>query len=213
MESAFFKGLILKSVLFLFRGMYSMNVLFQKEEEKKITTQRELVEHLLAGSGDVDEMSEENRREMDVRIMAKLKSGKKLSQKELDYLRRTNPILYAEAMRVQRMAEALEEQLKHAKSKEEVNQIFTTALSGISKNDPDREYLIASFNRISEEFRKSKAYNELPTTIEEAKKKKKQVDPDPDLFKEDDEDDDQDLKNWSPLQEMFDQMPSFSVSA
>ena len=191
--------------------MYSVNVLFQKEEEKKITTQRELVEHLLAGSGDVDEMSEENRREMDARIMAKLKSGKKLSQKELDYLRRTNPILYAEAMRVQRMAEALEEQLKHAKSKEEVNQIFTTALSGISKNDPDREYLIASFNRISEEFRKSKAYNELPTTIEEAKKKKKQADPD--LFKEDDEDDDQDLKNWSPLQEMFDQMPSFSISA
>ena len=192
-----------------------MNVLLQKEEEKKITTQRELVEYLLAGSNDVDEMSEENRREMDTRIMAKLKSGKKLSQKELDYLRRTNPILYAEAMRVQRMAEALEEQLKHAKSKEEVNQIFTTALSGISKNDPDREYLIASFNRISEEFRKSKAYNELPTTIEEAKKKKKQADPDPDLFKEDDEDDDHDhdLKNWSPLQEMFDQMSSFSVSA
>ncbi len=190
-----------------------MNVLFQKEEEKKITTQRELVEHLFAGSGDVDEVSEENRREMDARIIAKLKSGKKLSQKELDYLRRTNPILYAEAMRVQRMAEALEEQLKHAKSKEEVNQIFTTALSGISKNDPDREYLIASFNRISEEFRKSKAYNELPTTIEEAKKKKKQADPDPDLFKEDDEDDDHDLKNWSPLQEMFDQMSSFSVSA
>ncbi len=188
-----------------------MKVLFQKEEEKKITTQRELVEHLLAGSDNVDEMSEENRREMDARIMAKLKSGRKLSQKELDYLRRTNPILYAEAMRVQRMAEVLEEQLKHAKSKEEVNQIFTTALSGISKNDPDREYLIASFNRISEEFRKSKAYNELPTTIEEAKKKKKQADPD--MFKEDDEDDDQDLKNWSPLQEIFDQMPSFTVSA
>ena len=213
MEGAFFKGLFLKDVLFVWRGMYSMNVLLQKEEEKKITTQRELVEHLLTGSSDVDKMSEENRREMDARIMAKLKSGKKLSQKELDYLRRTNPILYAEAMRGQRMAEALEEQLKHAKSKEEVNQIFTAALSGISKNDPDREYLIASFNRISEEFRKSKAYNELPTTIEEAKKKKKQTDQETDLFKEDDVDDDQDLKNWSPLQEMFDQMPSFSVSA
>lgn len=192
------------------KGDYNVVIDLKKTEEKKITSQRELVEHLLAGSGDVDEMSEENRREMDARIMAKLKSGKKLSQKELDYLRRTNPILYAEAMRVQRMAEALEEQLKHAKSKEEVNQIFTTALSGISKNDPDREYLIASFNRISEEFRKSKTYNELPTTIEEAKKKKKQTNQDPDLFREDD---DQNLKNWSPLQEMFEQMPSFSVSA
>ena len=189
-----------------------MNVLLQKEDEKKITSQRELVEYILSNSDNVNEMSEENRRELDARIMAKLKSGKKLSQKELDYLRRTNPILYAEAMRVQRMAEALEEQLKHAKSKEEVNKIFT-ALSGISKKDPDREYLIASFNRISEEFRKSKAYNELPTTIEEAKKKKKQTDQDPDLFKEDDEDEDQDLKNWSPLQEMFEQMPSFSVIA
>ena len=192
-----------------------MNVLFQKEEEKKITTQRELVEHLLAGSGDVDEMSEENRREMDARIIAKLKSGKKLSQKELDYLRRTNPILYAEAMRVQRMAEALEEQLKHARSKEEVNQIFTTALSGISKNDPDREYLVASFNRISAEFRKSKMYNKMPATNEEAKQKKKQVDPDKDLFKEDDEEntDGFDLSSWSPLREMYDQMPSFVAGA
>ena len=192
-----------------------MNVLFQKEEEKKITTQRELVEHLFAGSGDVDEMSEENRREMDARIIAKLKSGKKLSQKELDYLRRTNPILYAEAMRVQRMAEALEEQLKHARSKEEVNQIFTTALSGISKNDPDREYLVASFNRISAEFRKSKMYNKMPATNEEAKQKKKQVDPDKDLFKEDDEEntDGFDLSSWSPLREMYDQMPSFVAGA
>jgi hypothetical protein len=192
----------------------SMNIFFEKPEEQKITSQRELVEHLLNNSGDVDEMSEENRREMDARIMAKLKSGKKLSQKELDYLRRTNPILYAQAMRVQRMAEALEEQLKHARSKEEVNQIFTTALSGISKNDPDREYLVASFNRISTEFRKSKMYNKLPTTIEEVKKKKKQIDPDKDLFKEDNDDKDGfDLSSWSPLRELYDQMPSFVAGA
>ena len=84
-----------------------MNIFFEKPEEQKITSQRELVEHLLNNFGDVDEMSEENRREMDARIMAKLKFGKKLSQKELDYLRRTNPILYAQAMRVQRMAEGI----------------------------------------------------------------------------------------------------------
>ena len=38
-------------------------------------------------------------------------------------------------------------------------------------------------NRISTEFRKSKMYNKLLTTVEEAKKK--QIDPDKDLFKED----------------------------
>ena len=46
------------------------------------------------------------KQEMLSRIMGKLKSGKKLSAKELDFLRRTDPILYAHALRVQRMAEA-----------------------------------------------------------------------------------------------------------
>ena len=192
-----------------------MNIFFEKPEEQKITSQRELVEHLLNNFGDVDEMSEENRREMDARIMAKLKFGKKLSQKELDYLRRTNPILYAQTMRVQRMAEALEEQLKHAKSKEEVNQIFTNALSRI-KNDPDKEYLMASYNRISTEFRSSKMYHSLPVTIEEANMKKKRINPDKSLFEDDEEgsaDFEIDLKNWSPLQEVYDQMPSFEIGA
>jgi len=64
---------------------------------------------------------EEKKQEMLSRIMGKLKSGKKLSAKELDFLRRTDPILYAHALRVQRMAEALKQQLSHAKSKQEAN--------------------------------------------------------------------------------------------
>ena len=55
--------------------------------------------------------------------------------------------MYAHALRVQRMAEAVEEQLKHAKSKEEADRIISFALSGISKNDPDREYIFAAVNR------------------------------------------------------------------
>lgn len=62
------------TVFFISGG--SMNIFFEKPEEQKITSQGELVEHLLNNSGDVDEMSEENRREMDAQIMAKLKSGK-----------------------------------------------------------------------------------------------------------------------------------------
>ena len=58
---------------------------------------------------------EEKKQEMLSRIMGKLKSGKKLSAKELDFLRRTDPILYAHALRVQRMAEALKQQLSHAR--------------------------------------------------------------------------------------------------
>lgn len=110
------------------------------------------------------------------------------------------------------MAEAVEEQLKHAKSKEEADQIISSALSGISKNDPDREYIFAAVNRISTEFHKSGAYEKLPNTVEEGDKEGKESG---DVFSEaEDEDDDGfDLKNWSPLTEVYDSMPTFSVGA
>ena len=98
---------------------------------------------------------EEKKQEMLSRIMGKLKSGKKLSAKELDFLRRTDPILYAHALRVQRMAEALKQQLSHAKSKQEANDMITSAIAGVSDKDPDKEYLLAAYNEVSKNFHKS----------------------------------------------------------
>ena len=174
----------------------------KKEEPKKITTTKELAQYILESGNDVEKMSEEDRSRMDAQITAKLQSGKKLSQKEMDYLRKTNPIMYAHALRVQRMAEAVEEQLKHAKSKEEADRIISSALSGISKNDPDREYIFAAVNRISTEFHKSGAYEKLPNTVEEGDKEGKESG---DIFSDadDKEDDGFDLKNWSPLREVY----------
>lgn len=184
----------------------------KKEEPKKITSIKELAQYIIESGNDVEKMSEEDRAKMDARIMAKLKSGNKLSQKELDYLRKTNPIMYAHAMRVQRMAEAIEEQLKHAKSKEEADCIISASLSGISKNDPDREYIYAAVNRISTEFHKSGAYEKLPNTVEEGDKKNMESG---DVFSDAEDEDDEgfDLKNWSPLTEVYDSMPTFSVGA
>ena len=184
----------------------------KKEEPKKITSTKELAQYIIENGNDVEKMSEEDRAKMDARIMAKLKSGNKLSQKELDYLRKTNPIMYAHAMRVQRMAEAVEEQLKHAKSKEEADSIISASLSGISKNDPDRKYIYAAVNRISTEFHKSGAYEKLPNTAEEGDKKNKESG---DVFSDAEDEDDEgfDLKNWSPLTEVYDSMPTFSVGA
>ena len=184
----------------------------KKEEPKKITSTKELAQYIIESVNDVEKMSEEDRAKMDARIMAKLKSGNKLSQKELDYLRKTNPIMYAHAMRVQRMAEAIEEQLKHAKSKEEADSIISASLSGISKNDPDREYIYAAVNRISTEFHKSGAYEKLPNTVEEGDKKNMESG---DVFSDAEDEDDEgfDLKNWSPLTEVYDSMPTFSVGA
>jgi len=184
----------------------------KKEEPKKITSTKELAQYIIESGNDVEKMSEEDRAKMDARIMAKLKSGNKLSQKELDYLRKTNPIMYAHAMRVQRMAEAIEEQLKHAKSKEEADSIISASLNGISKNDPDREYIYAAVNRISTEFHKSGAYEKLPNTVEEGDKKNRESG---DVFSDAEDEDDEgfDLKNWSPLTEVYDSMPTFSVGA
>ena len=184
----------------------------KKDEPKKITSTKELAQYIIESVNDVEKMSEEDRAKMDARIMAKLESGKKLSQKELDYLRKTNPIMYAHAMRVQRMAEAIEEQLKHAKSKEEADSIISASLSGISKNDPDREYIYAAVNRISTEFHKSGAYEKLPNTVEEGDKKNRESG---DVFSDAEDEDDEgfDLKNWSPLTEVYDSMPTFSVGA
>ncbi len=119
--------------------------------------------------------------------------------------------MFAHALRIQRMAETVEEQLKHAKSKEEADRIISSTLCGISKNDPDREFILAAVNRISDEFHRSGAYEKLPNTTEEEKEKKNDQ-KNGDFFSET-KDDGFDLKNWSPLKELYESLPTFSVVA
>ena len=187
----------------------TLHLNLNKEEQKKITTVNELAEYVLAKSVGCEDLSDEEKEKMDARIMAKLKAGKKLSQKEMEYLRRTNPMMYAQAMRIQKMAEAVEEQLKHARSKEEANRIVSSAISGISKNDPYKEYIVAAINRVSTEFHKSGAYSKLPNTIEDAKKKGAHTNDVEFSDGEENEEDEFDLMNWSPLTEVYDSMPTF----
>ena len=191
----------------------TLHLNLNKEEQKKITTVNELAEYVLAKSVGCEDLSDEEKEKMDARIMAKLKAGKKLSQKEMEYLRRTNPMMYAQAMRIQKMAEAVEEQLKHARSKEEANRIVSSAISGISKNDPYKEYIVAAINRVSTEFHKSGAYNKLPNTIEDAKKKGARTNDVEFSDGEENDEDEFDLMNWSPLTEVYDSMPTFSAGA
>ena len=192
-----------------------LNLKQDDNKTKKITNSKELAEYIRDSFRNVENMSDEERAKKDAQIIAKLQSGKKLSQKELDYLRRTNPMLYAHAMRVQRMAEAIEEQLKHAKSKEEADRIISSAMTGISKNDPDKEYMMAAVNRISTEYHKSGAYSKLPNTMAEANKKnsKESGDVFSDAEDEEDSDDGFDLMNWSPLTEVYDSLPTFNAGA
>ena len=185
------------------------------KETKTITNKTELAEYLLEKVDEITKIPEKNDENMEAIIMAKLNSGKKLTPKEMEYLRRTNPVLYAHALRVQIMINAIEEQLKHARSKEEVNRILSSSMIGISKNDPDREFIFAAVNRIDTEFHKSGAYEKLPDTIEEAQKKNSEESGDVFSDAEDEEDNNGgfDLKNWSPLTEVYDSLPTFSAGA
>lgn len=164
-----------------------------------------------------DEMSEEEKQKMYARIRAKLKAGKKLTSKELEFLRKNDPIMYQRALRIQKMAENVKNQLKQAKSKQQANMIISQSMGGISDKDPDKEYMVAAINRIATEFRKSGAYSRLPATDEEAMKKGKKVKVSDKDFGDDsddnsDNDSDIDLFNWTPLQEIIDSLPKFNVN-
>lgn len=184
----------------------------KRNEEEKITTVEGLRNYILEKNNGLEKFSEEDKAKKDAQIINKLKAGKKLTSDELRYLRKTNPIMYAHAMRVQVMAKAVEEQLKHAKSKEEANRIVSGTISGISKDDPDKEYIVAAVNRISKEMHQSPAYNRLPNTDADVQKvREKQLGS---CFEDAEEEDDDnkdgfDLSNWSPLQEVIDAMPKF----
>ena len=112
------------------------------------------------------------------------------------------------------IAEEVEKELKAAKSKEEANRIVSTAVSGISDDDPDKEYIVAAVNRVSDEFHKSGAYSRLPGTQESAEKRKQKKE-NGICFKREDEaaDEKEELMNWSPLQEVIEKLPTFTAGA
>ena len=99
-------------------------------------------------------MSEEAKNDYLAKIMAKLKSGKKLTPEEMRFLQSENPVLYQQAARVQTMRESLENRMAHAKSREEAAEIYADAIAHISKDDPMKEYLAAAYGDVLKEKEK-----------------------------------------------------------
>ena len=62
-------------------------------------------------------------------IMMKFNAGKKLSAKELAYLREHNPEMYKKVQQTLMEREMLERQMEQAKTKEQSNQVYMTAVS------------------------------------------------------------------------------------
>lgn len=159
-----------------------------------------------------DAAAEEKKQQKLQHIMNKLKHGKKLTAQEMDFLKMNYPDAYQRALRVQKMAEMLENQLKHAKFKQEANGYIAAAIGGVSDDDPDKEYLVAAYNEISKEFHHSSAYHRLPDTIEDAKKQRKSSgDNGFERNTEDENDSNEDLMQWTPLQEIIDAAPTLEL--
>lgn len=118
-------------------------------------------------------MTEEEKTAYFQRILAKLKSGKKLTAEEMRFLQAEHPEFYPQAARVQAMREGLETRLKCCRSKEAAQTMFANAMDSVSDEDPMKEYLVAAYQTVMEDFKKSDAYKELPDTEEEARRTKR----------------------------------------
>ncbi len=113
---------------------------------------------------------EDVRAKKEAKIRSKLEAGVPLTRKEMEFLRKYNPRLYAIALRVEIKRKALEERLSHAKSKSEVQDIQLEAMATIRKDDPAKKYMVAAVEYAMKEFKETKFYKTLPETKEEAKK-------------------------------------------
>lgn len=112
-------------------------------------------------------LSEEEKQAYEARIMQKLKSGKELTPEETNYLRAKNPVLYAQVARVEAMRENLKQQLENCRSKEEVENVYGTSMSMVSKDDPMKEYIVAAYDDVTKEFKESDKYKSLPEKEED----------------------------------------------
>ena len=141
--------------------------------------------------------TEEKKQQKLQHIVNKLKHGKKLTAQEMEFLRMNYPDEYQHALRIQKMAEMLENHLKHAKSKQEAD-----------------GYIVAAFNEISKEFHHSSAYHRLPDTPEDVKKQRKHNGDNGFERKADDDsgsDNSGDLMSWTPLQDIIDAAPTLEL--
>lgn len=185
----------------------------QNEEEKiSFSSNKEIARYIVGKMHNqvTDKISDEDKSKMSDKIYQKLHSGKKLSKKEEQFLKETNPQLYIQYMRIRAKAEAMAEQLKHAKTKQEVNNIITASTASVSDKDPVKEYAMAAMNKVAEEFKSTRAYQKLPDTPADLKKKKTNENNNSEE-KTDSGDEEADLMNWSPLQEVIDAMPKFDM--
>jgi hypothetical protein len=190
------------------------NTTNSEKEKKTIRSESELAEYFMEKiNNNSNSMSDEDKERMRARIEAKLKSGKKLTSEEEQFLKETDPQMYMQYKRIRAMADQMASQLKHARTKQQANDIITTSMNSVSDKDPYKEYVLAAMNEVAKNFMRSPGYNRLPDNDSELSKKKKNSVNRSNEADADNQEDDFDPMTWTPLQDIIDSMPTFHVSA
>ena len=172
-------------------------------KEKDLTQiRKEALEQIKDKICGIDFENETERIKFQEKIERKIKSGAKLSQKEMNYLKRYNPYMYQHMVRVQHKRESLKEQLKHCRTKEEAYRVMSTAFSSVSEEDPVREAMVAAVANVSEQYRSSDTYKKLPNTSEDLKRLKHVEKAASDIFKQDEEEAEDGIEYVSIMFEM-----------
>jgi len=118
-------------------------------------------------------------------IAMKLQSGKKLSNSELDHLRRNCPELYNAARRSMAERAAYERKLRNCRSKEEVRRLHSTSTmsaaaggvtsvrNGDSGGGETASIRISALNAEHRDFIHTKQYKDMPETQKQIEKEKR----------------------------------------
>ena len=100
----------------------SMKLKMKWQEKQKKAEQPKTQSETMAA--ELKKLHEDNRKaQILTTIEGKMMAGKRLSKKELDYLKEHSPELYEKAVKIAAEREAYERAIKNAKSKEEVERI------------------------------------------------------------------------------------------
>ena len=142
------------------------NMSYSEEGKQKL---REELEKIRMTLNFGEELDEQKKAEYEARIQTKLERGKRLSAKEMKYLKQYNPVMYMHALRIEMQRHALEKRLENARSKQEVQEIQAEAMAAIGKDDPVKKYMVAMVQDTVTEFKKTEAYKRLPEKEEERK--------------------------------------------
>lgn len=114
-------------------------------------------------------------------INSKIRSGKKLSPGELEYLRQKHPEVYKKAVQLNKEREEYERRLRQCRTKEEVRALNASKISGLAgemkrtgdSGGSDLQDRITNIQSEHSRFTQGRRYKGLPVNEEERARRKK----------------------------------------